>query len=178
MLMTAAEMASYIYLESEDPEGALSWWLSPCRGTDLVPDEVKKVLGILNSVSDDISSLEKPKNILKGSGKWRFGQPTRPVHAASPKPHFDAQAGLLQRSCLSFVRPRPQGQGRGRPQTLGFGRRPPEQTTNPLPPSPSTNDPSLPQRPGTTRPTRPPTMAFGTTRVGGKPAHPPIREIG
>jgi len=37
MAVTAAQMASCLYSEEEDPEGAFFWWLSPCGGADLVP---------------------------------------------------------------------------------------------------------------------------------------------
>ncbi|KAM4066213.1 glycosyl hydrolases family 18 domain-containing protein [Hirsutella rhossiliensis] len=43
MAATAAQMASYIYPNEEDPEGAFSWWLSPCGSTTLVPDDIKKL---------------------------------------------------------------------------------------------------------------------------------------
>ncbi|CAG8961704.1 hypothetical protein HYFRA_00006244 [Hymenoscyphus fraxineus] len=69
MATTAAQMASYLYPEEEDPEGAFSWWLSPCGGTTLVPDEIKKLFGILSSVTGGVSSFKTPKNLPKGSGK-------------------------------------------------------------------------------------------------------------
>lgn len=39
MITTTAQIASELYPE-EDPEGAFNWWLSPCEGTDLVPEEI------------------------------------------------------------------------------------------------------------------------------------------
>lgn len=69
MATTAAQMAAYIYPDQEDPEGAFSWWLSPCGGTNLVPDEIKKIFGILSTVAGGISSFKPPKKIGKGSGK-------------------------------------------------------------------------------------------------------------
>jgi hypothetical protein len=45
MATTAAQMASYFYPEGEAPEDAFSWWLSPCGGSELVPDEIKKAFG-------------------------------------------------------------------------------------------------------------------------------------
>ncbi|EAQ89742.1 hypothetical protein CHGG_06361 [Chaetomium globosum CBS 148.51] len=88
LLLTAAEMASYIYPETEDPEGAFSWWLSPCGGTDLVPDEVKEVFDILNSIADGISSFKKPKNIPKGSGrKGDSGNPNDQTTPRAPGPN-------------------------------------------------------------------------------------------
>ncbi|KAI1804250.1 carbohydrate-binding module family 24 protein [Daldinia bambusicola] len=83
MATTAAQMASYVYPEEEDPEGAFSWWLSPCGGTDLVPDDIKKIFGILNQVADGISSFKAPKNIPKGSG--RKGDGANPTDRAKPK---------------------------------------------------------------------------------------------
>lgn len=69
MAATAAKTASYIYPASEDPAGAFSWWLSPCGGTDLVPDEIKRVFDILNLVPESATSFKKPTKIKKGSGK-------------------------------------------------------------------------------------------------------------
>jgi hypothetical protein len=84
MVTTAAQMASYIYPEEQDPEGAFSWWLSPCGGTDLVPDEVKRVFDILNQVADGVSSFRPPKNIPKGSGKK--GDDGNPTDRGKPRP--------------------------------------------------------------------------------------------
>ncbi|KAK4156324.1 hypothetical protein C8A00DRAFT_41196 [Chaetomidium leptoderma] len=83
MITTAAQMVSYIYPEEQQPEDAFSWWLSPCGGTDLVPDEIKKVFGILNSVADGVSSFKKPKNIGKGSGKK--GDDGNPTDRSKPR---------------------------------------------------------------------------------------------
>jgi hypothetical protein len=83
MATTAAQMASYIYPEEEDPEGAFSWWLSPCGGTDLVPDEIKEIFGVLSNVADGISSFKPPKKIPKGSGKK--GDPANPKDQSTPK---------------------------------------------------------------------------------------------
>jgi hypothetical protein len=69
MATTAAQMAAYLYPEEEDPEGAFSWWLSPCGGTDLVPEDIKKAFGILSEVANGVSSFVTPKNFKKGSGK-------------------------------------------------------------------------------------------------------------
>ncbi|KAK1486753.1 hypothetical protein CCUS01_15083 [Colletotrichum cuscutae] len=43
---TAAQLAAYLYPKEEDPEGAFSWWLQPCGGTNLVPEDIKKVYDI------------------------------------------------------------------------------------------------------------------------------------
>jgi len=69
MLATAAQIALYIYPDSEDPVGAFSWWLLPCGGTDLVLDEVKEVFETFNSIADGISSFKPPRNIPRGLGQ-------------------------------------------------------------------------------------------------------------
>jgi hypothetical protein len=84
MAATAAQMASYFYPEEEDPEGAFSWWLSPCGGTELVPDEIKKVFGLLNSIPDGISSFKKPKD-GKGKGTGKKGDDANPTDRSKPK---------------------------------------------------------------------------------------------
>ncbi|GAO18711.1 hypothetical protein UVI_02053170 [Ustilaginoidea virens] len=65
----AAKLYGYAYAESEDPAGAFQWWLSPCGGTDLVPDELKKAFDILNSVTESVSSWRAPSGLTKGSFK-------------------------------------------------------------------------------------------------------------
>jgi hypothetical protein len=69
MATTATQMAAYLYPDEEDSEGAFSWWLSPCGGTDLVPDNIKKLFGILSQVANGVSSFTTPKDPKKGSGK-------------------------------------------------------------------------------------------------------------
>ncbi|PQE29035.1 glycoside hydrolase family 18 protein [Rutstroemia sp. NJR-2017a BBW] len=83
MAITAAQMASYLYPDGEDPAGAFNWWLSPCGGTNLVPDDIQNVFGILSTVADGISSFKKPKNVPKGSG--RKGDGANPVDQSTPK---------------------------------------------------------------------------------------------
>lgn len=83
MVTTAAQMAAYLYPEEEDPEGAFSWWLSPCGGTDLVPDDIKEAFNILSTITDGVSSFKKPKTITKGSGKK--GDDANPRAPANPK---------------------------------------------------------------------------------------------
>jgi hypothetical protein len=99
MLTTAAEMASYIYPEEQDPEGAFSWWLSPCGGTDLVPDEVKRVFGILSQVADGVSSFRPPRNIPKGSG--RKGDDGNPTDRSKPRPGGGARPSTTRPSATS-----------------------------------------------------------------------------
>ncbi|RTE68540.1 hypothetical protein BHE90_017083, partial [Fusarium euwallaceae] len=69
MALTAAELTNYVYSKGEDPVGAFSWWLSPCGGTDLVPDEIKQVFDILSNAPTGKSSYKQPKKIKKHSGK-------------------------------------------------------------------------------------------------------------
>lgn len=68
-LSIAAEISKYTYPEGEDPQGAFAWFLNPCGDTSLVPDNIKKVFGILSNLPPGISSFTAPKNIKKGSGK-------------------------------------------------------------------------------------------------------------
>ncbi|KAJ4021153.1 hypothetical protein NW752_004160 [Fusarium irregulare] len=84
MLLTAAELINYVYPEGEDPAGAFEWWLSPCGGSDLVPDEFKQVFDILSLVPTGRSSYRTPKNIKKGSGKK--GDDGNPTNRSAPRP--------------------------------------------------------------------------------------------
>jgi hypothetical protein len=86
MATTAAQMAAYLYPEEEDPEGAFSWWLSPCGGTDLVPEDIKKAFGILSQVAGGVSSFKTPKNLKKGSGKKGDNGNPKPADRGSPRP--------------------------------------------------------------------------------------------
>lgn len=83
MATTAAQMASYLYPEEEDPEGAFSWWLSPCGGTDLVPDDIKTLFQILNTAADGVSSFRAPKNFGKHSRKK--GDEANPHDQSTPR---------------------------------------------------------------------------------------------
>ncbi|EQB59460.1 hypothetical protein CGLO_00145 [Colletotrichum gloeosporioides Cg-14] len=76
MATTAAQMAAYLYPEEEDPEGAFSWWLSPCEGTELVREEIKEIFEFFSSVAGGVSSFVKFK-VPKGSGnKGNDANPT------------------------------------------------------------------------------------------------------
>jgi hypothetical protein len=89
MLLTAAQMASYLYDEEEDPAGAFEWWLLPCGGSDLVPEDIKNVFDILTSIGDfgGSSSFKPPKNLGKGSGrKGDSGNPTGSARSVSRPP--------------------------------------------------------------------------------------------
>jgi hypothetical protein len=85
MATTAAQMANYFYSEDEAPEDAFSWWLSPCGGSELVPEEIKKLFDILNSIPDGISSFKKPRD-GKGKGTGKKGDEANPTDRASSKP--------------------------------------------------------------------------------------------
>ncbi|KAM7210947.1 carbohydrate-binding module family 24 protein [Rhypophila decipiens] len=88
MALTAAEMVNYVYNKDQDPGGSFEWWLSPCGGSDLVPDEIKKAFDILSSVGGGISSFKKPTNIPKGSGKkGDGGNPRSPTAPRKPRPN-------------------------------------------------------------------------------------------
>lgn len=85
MAITATETVKYIYPQGEDPAGAFEWWLSPCGGSGLVPDDIKHVYDTLSQVTGGISSFKKPKNIPKGSGKK--GDDGNPTDRAKPRPN-------------------------------------------------------------------------------------------
>jgi hypothetical protein len=84
MLLTGAEMINCVYNKDEDPAGAFEWWLSPCGGTDLVPEEIKQAYGILSQVPAGRSSFRGLKNIKKGSGKK--GDEGNPTDRSAPRP--------------------------------------------------------------------------------------------
>lgn len=83
MATTAAETISYIYPDDEDPAGAFEWWLSPCGGSDLVPDDVRRIFDILNATPSGRSSYKPPKKIPKGSGKK--GDDGNPIDRSKPR---------------------------------------------------------------------------------------------
>ncbi|KAF6817666.1 hypothetical protein CPLU01_13534 [Colletotrichum plurivorum] len=49
-LATTAQLLSYLHDKEQDPFDAFEYWLLPCGGSELVPDEVKKAFDILNTV--------------------------------------------------------------------------------------------------------------------------------
>ncbi|KAK4447349.1 hypothetical protein QBC34DRAFT_355211 [Podospora aff. communis PSN243] len=67
---TAAQMINYAYGPDEDPLGAFEWWLSPCGGSDLVPEDLKRAFDILGTVADGATSFKKPEKHGKHSGKY------------------------------------------------------------------------------------------------------------
>lgn len=83
MATTAAQMAAYLYPEEEDPEGAFSWWLSPCGGTDLVPQDIKKAFEILSTVANGVSSFKPPKRMKRHSRKK--GDDGNPIDSSRPR---------------------------------------------------------------------------------------------
>ncbi|KAF4450549.1 glycoside hydrolase family 18 protein [Fusarium austroafricanum] len=88
MLLTATEIINYFYPESEDPQGAFEWWLAPCGGSDLVPDEIKEVFDILSSVPTGRSSFRIPKGLKKGGGKkGDEGNPRAPPKTGTGNPN-------------------------------------------------------------------------------------------
>jgi hypothetical protein len=97
MAATAAQMAAYLYPEEEDPEGAFSWWLKPCGGTELVPDDIKKIFGILSTVADGITSFKEPKNLRRGSG--RRGDDGNPHESDRSKPSAPVAPTKTKKKC-------------------------------------------------------------------------------
>ncbi|KAK2601575.1 hypothetical protein QQS21_004893 [Conoideocrella luteorostrata] len=79
----AVKLINHVYDNGEDPEGAWQWWLSPCGGTDLVPDDLKTAFDIIGQVTD-MGSLKIPKKLKKGSGKK--GDKSNPGTGGTRKP--------------------------------------------------------------------------------------------
>ncbi|KAK2007469.1 hypothetical protein LZ32DRAFT_50225 [Colletotrichum eremochloae] len=82
---TAAQLATYLYPKEEDPEGAFSWWLKPCGGTNLVPEDIKRVFEILSNSPngrDRFNRQQKSPNLQQGSGKK--GDGSNPTDRAAP----------------------------------------------------------------------------------------------
>ncbi|EFQ36648.1 uncharacterized protein GLRG_11794 [Colletotrichum graminicola M1.001] len=82
------------------PGGAFSWWLGPCGGTELVPEEIKETFGILSSVTDGVSRFKKPK-APKGSGKK--GDDANLTNRAKPKQGTGSGANVLGKTQLGSV---------------------------------------------------------------------------
>ena len=91
MALTAAEMVNYIYPDGENPQGAWEWWLSPCGGSDLVPDEFKQIFDILGEVPTGRSKFKEPKKIKKDSGK--NGDDGNPTDRSAPRPNNGGSKG-------------------------------------------------------------------------------------
>ncbi|KXH25328.1 glucan endo-1,3-alpha-glucosidase agn1 [Colletotrichum salicis] len=86
MAIDAALTIKHAYDSDQDPAGAFDFWLSPCGNHDLVPEDIRKVYGIVSDVSGAITGWRAPKNIPKGSG--RKGDKANPTNrpSASVKP--------------------------------------------------------------------------------------------
>jgi hypothetical protein len=69
MAIDAAKTIGYFYPEAEDPVGAFDFWLSPCGGSDLVPEELKAGYDILSSVAEGVTGWRTPPKLTKGGGK-------------------------------------------------------------------------------------------------------------
>jgi hypothetical protein len=85
MVTTAAQMAAYLYPEEEDPEGAFSWWLSPCGGTDLVPDDIKNAFAMLSTVANGVSSFSPPRKLKKHSRRRGDEGNPNPTDRGNPR---------------------------------------------------------------------------------------------
>ncbi|KAF5573899.1 glycoside hydrolase family 18 [Fusarium pseudoanthophilum] len=83
MILYAVDLINYVYPADEDPAGAFEWWLSPCGGSDLVPDDIKEVFDWLSAIPTGRSRFKPPKKIKKGSGKK--GDAGNPRSAPGPQ---------------------------------------------------------------------------------------------
>ena len=92
MALFAAEMASYLYDEDQDPAGAFEWCASPCGRVDLVSEGFRRVFDIINGSPRRSNEYKNPKNLERGSGKkGDSGNPrsptsTRSTNTATPTP--------------------------------------------------------------------------------------------
>ncbi|KAF6798123.1 glycoside hydrolase family 18 protein [Colletotrichum sojae] len=86
MTIDAALTIKHAYDDSEDPAGAFDFWLSACPNHDLVPDDLRKVCGIVSDVSGAITAWRALKNIPRGSGKKgdKANPTNRPKSTARP----------------------------------------------------------------------------------------------
>ncbi|KAF2420716.1 hypothetical protein EJ08DRAFT_702390 [Tothia fuscella] len=99
MVGVAAHTLKYTYPDGEAPEDAYAWWLSPCGGSNVAPDDVKKVFGILSTIADGSSSFKPPKKIPKGSGwKGDGGNPRSPTKPRSMS-HKGGKGGSERKKC-------------------------------------------------------------------------------
>lgn len=80
--LTMAQLINYVYPNSEFPEEAFTWWLSPCGNTNMVPDEIKRAFDILSQVTHP-GSFKAPSRIGKGSG--RRGDAGNPTDRSAPR---------------------------------------------------------------------------------------------
>jgi hypothetical protein len=105
MATTAAQMAAYLYPEEEDPEGAFSWWLSPCGGTDLVPEDIKKAFDIMSTVANSGSSFKPPKKFKKGSQKKGNDANPHQTDRAKPRPLNTPSNGVTKKKKQCSIKP-------------------------------------------------------------------------
>ncbi|GKT82294.1 glycoside hydrolase family 18 protein [Colletotrichum tofieldiae] len=82
MTIDAALTLKHAYDDDEDSAGAFDFWLSACPNHDLVPNDLRKVYGIVSDVSGVITGWRAPKNIPKGSGKK--GDKANPTNRPKP----------------------------------------------------------------------------------------------
>lgn len=69
MALFAAEMASYLYDEDQDPAGAFEWWASPCGWSDLVPEDIRRVFDIINGSPWRSAKYTNPKILNEGPAR-------------------------------------------------------------------------------------------------------------
>ncbi|GIZ37972.1 hypothetical protein CKM354_000139900 [Cercospora kikuchii] len=82
-LLTATQMINHVYPKDQYPGEAFDWWLSPCGGDDLIPEDLRSAFDIMSLVSGG-SSFRAPKNIPRGSG--RKGDTGNPKDQSTPRP--------------------------------------------------------------------------------------------
>ncbi|KAI9150678.1 Glucan 1,3-beta-glucosidase [Paramyrothecium foliicola] len=82
--LTAVQIINYVYPESEDPAGAFEWWLHPCGGSNLVPEEIRRGFDILSAITDIPGNFRPPPKLKRGSGKK--GDAGNPTDRSAPGP--------------------------------------------------------------------------------------------
>ncbi|KAG9191337.1 chitinase [Alternaria panax] len=128
MATTAAQMAAYLYADEDKPADAFNWWLSPCGGTDLVPEEIKKAFEILSAVTDGVSSFKTPKNLKKGSGKK--GDDGNPVDQSTPRAPKRTSGGNKKCSIPAAKQERRIGEGKNTIRKLSCDKNDKTQTND------------------------------------------------
>jgi hypothetical protein len=71
MLTTTSPIALFLYPGGEDPEGAFNWWVSPCGGTDMVPDDFEEAFDVVRR-ANGIDGTMLQVSVLY-SAKRRYG---------------------------------------------------------------------------------------------------------
>jgi hypothetical protein len=80
-IVNAATYADYTYDSDNDPGGAFGFLLSPCGGTELVPEDLKKGFGIaIGLAGGKIRGIDvaKPPTPKWDKGSGRAGDKTNP----------------------------------------------------------------------------------------------------